>query len=56
MNVLVIGGNGLFGRKTVVHLLRDEEVSLVVSMDGGGDGHDEPGCDRTLRHPVLAGY
>ncbi len=33
MNILVIGGNGLFGRKTVLHLLRDEEVSLVVSMD-----------------------
>lgn len=33
MNVLVIGGNGLFGRKTVLHLLQDKEVSSVVSMD-----------------------
>ena len=33
MNILVLGGSGLFGRKTVIHLLRDEEVSLVVSMD-----------------------
>lgn len=33
MNVLVIGGNGLFGRKTVIQLTRDEEVSTVVSMD-----------------------
>ena len=33
MNILVIGGNGLFGRKTVLHLLQDKDVSLVVSMD-----------------------
>jgi nucleoside-diphosphate-sugar epimerase len=33
MNVLVIGGSGLFGGKTVLHLLRDEEILLVVSMD-----------------------
>ncbi len=33
MNVLVIGGSGLFGRKTVVHLLEDPEVGKVVSMD-----------------------
>jgi UDP-glucose 4-epimerase len=33
MNVLVIGGSGLFGRKTVLHLLQDEEISIVVSMD-----------------------
>ena len=33
MNVLVIGGNGLFGRKTVLKLLEDEAVSKVVSMD-----------------------
>lgn len=33
MNVLVIGGSGLFGGKTVLHLLRDEEISRVVSMD-----------------------
>ncbi len=33
MNVLILGGNGLFGRKTALHLLRGKEVSLVVSMD-----------------------
>jgi nucleoside-diphosphate-sugar epimerase len=33
VNILVIGGSGLFGRKTVLHLLQDKEVSLVVSMD-----------------------
>jgi nucleoside-diphosphate-sugar epimerase len=33
MNILVIGGSGLFGRKIVSHLLRDEDVSCVVSMD-----------------------
>jgi nucleoside-diphosphate-sugar epimerase len=33
MNVLVLGGGGLFGRKTVVQLVRDPEVSTVVSMD-----------------------
>ena len=33
MNILVIGGSGLFGRKTVLHLLRDEDISGVVSMD-----------------------
>jgi nucleoside-diphosphate-sugar epimerase len=33
MNVLVIGGSGLFGRKTVIHLLEDPEVGKVVSMD-----------------------
>jgi nucleoside-diphosphate-sugar epimerase len=33
MNILVIGGSGLFGGKTVLHLLRDEEVGSVVSMD-----------------------
>ena len=33
MNILVIGGSGLFGRKTVLHLLQDKEVSSVVSMD-----------------------
>ena len=33
MNILVIGGTGLFGRKTVLHLLQDKEVSLVVAMD-----------------------
>ncbi|UCC16504.1 MAG: NAD(P)-dependent oxidoreductase [Dehalococcoidales bacterium] len=33
MNVLVIGGNGLFGRKTVLELLQDTDISRVVSMD-----------------------
>ena len=33
MNILVIGGSGLLGRKTVLHLLQDDETSRVVSMD-----------------------
>jgi UDP-glucose 4-epimerase len=33
MNILVIGGSGLFGRKIVTHLVRDTEVSNVISMD-----------------------
>lgn len=33
MNVLVLGGGGLFGRKTVVQLAHDPDISLVVSMD-----------------------
>jgi len=33
MNVLVTGGSGLFGRKTCLHLLEDEDVKTVVSMD-----------------------
>jgi UDP-glucose 4-epimerase len=33
MNVLVLGGGGLFGRKTMVQVARDPEVSLAVSMD-----------------------
>ena len=33
MNILVIGGSGLLGRKTVLHLLQDEAISRVVSMD-----------------------
>jgi nucleoside-diphosphate-sugar epimerase len=33
MNILVIGGSGLFGRKTVIHLLRDNKVNRVVSLD-----------------------
>ena len=33
MNVLVIGGSGLFGRKTVMALLKDPDVKTVVSMD-----------------------
>ncbi len=33
MNILVIGGSGLLGRKTVLHLVRDREISKVVCMD-----------------------
>ncbi len=33
MNVLVIGGSGLFGRKTVLHLLEDKAVDSVTVMD-----------------------
>jgi len=33
MKIMVIGGSGLFGRKTVIHLLRDNDISSVVSMD-----------------------
>jgi UDP-glucose 4-epimerase len=33
MNILVIGGSGLFGRKTVAALLADPDVNMVVSMD-----------------------
>jgi nucleoside-diphosphate-sugar epimerase len=33
VNILVIGGSGLFGRKTLIHLIQDEEISCVVSMD-----------------------
>ena len=33
MRVLVLGGNGLFGRKTIIRLLQDPEVEIVVSMD-----------------------
>ncbi|NLO28606.1 MAG: NAD(P)-dependent oxidoreductase [Actinobacteria bacterium] len=33
MRVLVIGGSGLFGKKSVLALLRDPEVEGVVTMD-----------------------
>ncbi|MBI2850404.1 MAG: NAD(P)-dependent oxidoreductase [Chloroflexi bacterium] len=33
MKFLVIGGSGLFGRKTILHLLQDKDVTSVVSMD-----------------------
>ncbi|GAG48611.1 unnamed protein product, partial [marine sediment metagenome] len=33
MKVLVIGGSGLFGRKTVFHMLQDKEIDSVTSMD-----------------------
>ena len=33
MNVLVLGGSGMFGRKTVLRMLQDREIQKVVSMD-----------------------
>jgi nucleoside-diphosphate-sugar epimerase len=33
MNIMVVGGSGLFGRKIVLHLVRDGDVSKVVSVD-----------------------
>ncbi|MBN1400805.1 MAG: NAD(P)-dependent oxidoreductase, partial [Anaerolineae bacterium] len=33
MNILILGGSGLFGRKTAAHLLADPEVESVVSLD-----------------------
>jgi nucleoside-diphosphate-sugar epimerase len=33
MNIMVMGGSGLFGRKTVTYLLKDSAVKKVVSMD-----------------------
>jgi UDP-glucose 4-epimerase len=33
VNILVMGGSGLFGRKTVIHLLEDNDITKVVSMD-----------------------
>ena len=33
MNVLVLGGSGLFGRKTASALLKDPEIKRVVTMD-----------------------
>jgi UDP-glucose 4-epimerase len=33
MNVLVIGGSGLFGGKTLLHLVRDGEAGNIVCMD-----------------------
>ncbi len=33
MNILVMGGSGLFGRKTVAALLKDPDVKTVVSLD-----------------------
>ena len=33
MNVIVLGGSGMFGRKTVLHMLRDRQIENVVSMD-----------------------
>jgi nucleoside-diphosphate-sugar epimerase len=33
MNIMVVGGSGLFGRKTAAALLKDPEVKTVVSLD-----------------------
>jgi nucleoside-diphosphate-sugar epimerase len=33
MNVLVLGGSGLFGRRTCLYLVDDKEIQSVVSMD-----------------------
>jgi nucleoside-diphosphate-sugar epimerase len=33
MNIMVMGGSGLFGRKTVEALLKDKDVKTVVSLD-----------------------
>ena len=33
MNIMVMGGSGLFGRKTVMNLLKDAQVKKVVSLD-----------------------
>ena len=35
MKVLVLGGNGLFGRKTVINLVKDPEVETVSGPDEG---------------------
>ena len=33
MKVLVLGGDGLFGRKTIINQVQDPEIETVVSMD-----------------------
>jgi UDP-glucose 4-epimerase len=33
MNIMVMGGSGLFGRKTVMYLVNDPDVKKVVSLD-----------------------
>ncbi len=33
MNIMVLGGSGMFGRKTVLHMLQDKEIENVVSVD-----------------------
>jgi len=33
MNVMVLGGSGMFGRKTVLHMLQDKDIENVVSVD-----------------------
>jgi len=32
-NILITGGSGLFGSKTIQHLVRDPEITKVVSLD-----------------------
>lgn len=32
-NIMVLGGSGMFGRKTVLHMLQDKEIGKVVSVD-----------------------
>ncbi|MBN2238397.1 MAG: NAD(P)-dependent oxidoreductase [Dehalococcoidales bacterium] len=33
MNIMVLGASGMFGRKTVLHMLQDEKIENVVSVD-----------------------
>lgn len=33
MNIMVLGGSGMFGRKTVLHMLQDKAIDNVVSVD-----------------------
>jgi nucleoside-diphosphate-sugar epimerase len=33
VNVLILGGSGMFGRKTILHMVQDPEIAMVVSMD-----------------------
>jgi nucleoside-diphosphate-sugar epimerase len=33
MKIVVVGGSGLFGRKILLHLIRDKDISSVVCMD-----------------------
>ena len=33
MNFMVLGGSGMFGRKTVLHMIQDKEIDNVVSVD-----------------------
>ncbi|MFC1947780.1 NAD-dependent epimerase/dehydratase family protein [Chloroflexota bacterium] len=33
MNLMVLGGSGMFGRKTVLHMIQDKEIGNVVSVD-----------------------
>ncbi|NLE08232.1 MAG: NAD-dependent epimerase/dehydratase family protein, partial [Dehalococcoidales bacterium] len=33
MNTMVLGASGMFGRKTVLHMLQDKDIDNVVSVD-----------------------